>query len=441
MSKPIQITVGGSGLYDPAPGQAAAIIPFLAGLEFYVEGRGVGALSYSEWERRSTGGFNLLGGATFTDADTYTIHLTGGYTLGTDLTSYTNGYNLNRVLSALFGRLGWKQPDIAGSPVIDAPNLVSKSGRLFNDGSFHPLVTISNIKSVMEEAGAADVNLNSYLTTLQNSIIMRCLNSVFDGPEIVEVVKLFERYGQNDQVINSSGQFVGYEINVANAADTACQLDAVTLYFDEAATFNLYLFKDGVIAPVKTIEVTTEAGSLSTVSLVDIVLNTGKYYFGYFQDDLGSCKAIWEQVKCWNKTLLFSASNVAAAATGSTSFNRDNRTYPGYTYGLNLEISTFKDYTRLIERKANMFDEMIGLQMAYCIMEQVLFAVRSNSTERILKDQVDRLGLQLDLTGAAPISQGPKVTGLRQRITREAEKVKGLFYPKQKPQTVNLLEC
>jgi hypothetical protein len=53
----------------------------------------------------------------------------------------------------------------------------------------------------MEEAGASDLNLNSYLTTLQQSIIMRCLNAVFEGPEIVEEVKLFERYGYNDQVI------------------------------------------------------------------------------------------------------------------------------------------------------------------------------------------------------------------------------------------------
>lgn len=441
MSKPIQITVGGSGPYDPAAGSVSAIIPILTGFEFYVEGRGVGALSYSEWERRNTGGFNLLNGITFTNGDTYTIHLTGGFALGTDLTSYTNGYNLNKVLSALMGRIGWKQPGISGSPVLDATNLLSKSGRYFNDGSFHPLVTIANIKSCIEEIGASDVNLNAYLTTLQKSIIMRCLNGVFDGPEIVEEARIFERYGYNDQLITNSGKFAGYMIDVANANDAGCQLDTVTLYFNAAATFNLYLFKDGIPAPIKTIEVTTEENSLVTVPLIDVVLNTGKYYFGYFQDDLGNCQAIREQVNCWNKTLLFAASPLMADATGLTSFDRDNRTYGGEPYGLNLEMSSFRDYTRQIERKANMFDEMIGLQMAYCVIEQVLYAARSNSTERILKDQVEKLGIQLDLTGAAPISQGPKVTGLRQRIEREAKKVKELFYPKPKAQTVNLLKC
>jgi hypothetical protein len=227
-------------------------IPFLAGFDFYIESIGVGSWKQSNWSRRNDGGFNLLNGFKFSLNDVFTVHITGGFALSTSEGTYTNGYNLERVMAALFARIGWKQPEIAGSPVLDVTNAQSNSGRYFNDGSFHSLVTVANIKQCMEEAGASDLNLNSYLTTLQQSIIMRCLNAVFEGPEIVEEVKLFERYGYNDQVISDSGNFVGYQVDVANARDIAVQLDSVSLYFKLATPVRLYLFQDGVKDPVWT---------------------------------------------------------------------------------------------------------------------------------------------------------------------------------------------
>jgi hypothetical protein len=441
MSKPLQITVGGPGLYDPAPNTTSVDFPLLAGFDFYIEKEGFGAVKYANYQRKNTGGFDLLNGLIFSLGETYSIHLSGGYPLSATSGSYTNGYNLSRVLSALFGRIGWKQPSITGSPVIDSVNLISKSGRKFNDGSFHPLVTISNIKSCMEEAGAADASINSYLTTLQNSIIMRCLNAVFDGREIVEEVKVFERYGQNDQLIANSGLFSYMEIDVAKANDVIAQIDNALLYFDSNVSFNLYLFKDGQVNPLATVAVNAIANTITPVVLDNMMLEPGKYFFGYFQADLGSAKAILELVECWPKSCYFGAIPATSKATGGLLFDRNQRSHGYNTNGLNLEISSFKDHTRQIERKPNVFDELIGLCMSHAIIEQVIYCVRSNSTERIIKEQLDKIGIMLDLNGAAPISESPKVTGLRQRIDRETKKVKELFYPKRKSQIVNLAEC
>jgi hypothetical protein len=439
MALPLQITVGGGGLYDPVAGTSAVSIPFLAGFQFYIESTGVGTWKQANWSRKNEGGFNLLNGFQFAGNDTYSIHITGGFALSAKSGSYTNGYNLEKVLAALVGRLGWMQPEAAGSPVIDPTNLTSISGRYFNDGSFHSLVTVENIKACMEEIGATDVNLNSYLTTLQRSIALRCLNAVFEGPEIVEEVKLFERYGYNDQAISDTGSFVGYEINVANQKDAATQLDNVIGYFTKATPVRLYLFKDGVKDPIWTDQFTPDAGwTQKDFPVSDIVLNTGRYWFGYFQDDLiDDNQGIWEQASCWNRTLLFGASSVLIPANGNE-IDRENRTYPGQTYGLNLELSSFRDHTSQIVRKANMFDELIGLQMASVICEMVIYATRINGKHTILKDQVEKVGLQYELNGAVPISETPRITGLRQRIEREAKKVKELFYPKPKAQSVSL---
>jgi hypothetical protein len=111
MIKPFQITVGGAGLYDPAADATSISIPFLAGFDFYIESIGVGSWKQSNWSRRNDGGFNLLNGFTFSINDVFTVHITGGFALSTSEGSYTNGYNLQKVMAALFARIGWKQPE------------------------------------------------------------------------------------------------------------------------------------------------------------------------------------------------------------------------------------------------------------------------------------------------------------------------------------------
>lgn len=349
---------------------------------------------------------------------------------------YSNGYDISAVFSALENRVGFRQPVGTGVPTLNSSVTTANSGRYFQD--FHSLVTVENIKSTMELVAASDSNLITYLTNLRKAAIMRCLNGVFTGRHVYSITDLYSRHGYNDQLITNSGLFVGFEINVVSAPDAAVQLDNLKLYFDSAVTFNVYLFKDGQLTPEITQSVTTVANKITTVALSDKVITKGRYFLGYFQDDIGIAKAYREQVSCWHKTYLFSAMPVQADATAATEFNRDNRSYPAESFGLNVEVSSFKDHTMQIKNKAAMFDELIGLTMAYMVIEQIVYAVRSNATERILKDELDKAGIQLDLNGAAPITEGPKVQGLKQRIERETRTVKESFYPSVRAQNVSL---
>jgi hypothetical protein len=450
MIKPIEIVVGGSGPYDPAAGTSVCNIPIIAGQEVFLEKTGYGTYDYNLYSSLSTGGFQLIGN-TFTGGERFYVHLTGlGY--GTTSGSYTNGFDFNRVINALFGRLGWKQPDKTGSPVINATNLISKSYRRFNDGSFHALVSIDNIKATMEEAGASDVNLNAHLESLQRAAIMRSLNRVFsdiDKPEYIEQGLLFNRLGQNDQSITNTGQFAGYEINVAPDMGIGVQIDSATLLFDQDVTFNLYLFKDGKKSPLSVIQVSAIANEATVVNFSDLVLNYigsatkgSRFYFGYFQDDLGAARAIQEQICSMNKTRCFSAMPaVSKKNAGEYDFDRNQRSYTVQPYGINLEMSSFRDHTQQIVKKANLFDEVIGLTVAYMTIEQIIYAVRSNVNERILKDELARVGVSLDLTGSAPLSDSPKIKGLTQRIDEEYKRMRKSFFPKAKPITVNFVEC
>jgi capsule polysaccharide export protein KpsE/RkpR len=71
-------------------------------------------------------------------------------------------------------------------------------------------------------------------------------------------------------------------------------------------------------------------------------------------------------------------------------------------------------------------------------LESVLYSTNSNAIERILKDQLTKAGLQLEMQGAIAAPDSPQVEGLSKRIKREMERVQKEFYPKVKSQSVSL---
>lgn len=444
MALPIQITVGGAGQYDPAVDTTDYVNPSLKGKEFYVSLSAYGPLPYSDWEPLADGGFRLTK-YKFSEEEIYFVTPTS-IVEQVSGNSYTNGFNYQRVINAMLSRIGFRQPTLAGYNIVDSSNQMTASGRYFDD--FHSLVRIKNIKETIEDQAISNADFNAYLESLKRSVIMRSLNAVLNVPEQLERVLLFERsYNQPEVLIENSSRFVGFEINVAQTDSIAVQIESATLLFDSNVDLRLYLFKDGKKSPIWTQDVSAEANEATVVSLDSLILNYigqftkgSRFYFGYFQDELGEAKAIREQSCHWNKQLCFSSQSISSLANGND-FNRSEVSGTYDTFGLNLEITSFRDHTNAIVKQAPLFDELVGLNMAYAIVEQVLYSTRSNATERILKSETEKNGVQMDLNGTAPIPGAPRSTGLKQRIERELKRVKDGFYSQPRAQTINLSGC
>jgi hypothetical protein len=443
--KPVEIVVGRGETYDPVAGTTDCPMSAFAGQQLWVEKTGYGPYDYDKWQEISGGGWRLLGaGNTFVNGERFYVHFTG-LSYGTGQTSYTNGFNYSQVITSLFGRVGWQQPSITGSPVLNSVNTTSKGGRFFNIG-FHSLVTVQNLKAVMEEVGASDSSLNNYLEAVQRGIILRCVNGVFNEPEYLSQKLLFNRsWSVNDQLVSNTGYFVGVQFRVPPTPDIAVQIDSVALYFDSAVTFNLYVYNDAVKAPLAVIEVTTVANSQTLVNLSDIILNYigganlgGSFYIGYYQDDIGSAKAYWEQGCEYARDSYGWTFVEADRKPAEYDFNRQNVRRNNVNYGLNLHVSTFRDHTWQIVKKASLFDNAIGLQMAAFAIEQIIYSTRSNGTERILKEASAEINAQLELNGVAAISDSPHTTGLKKQISQELARMKESFFPKPKAQSVSL---
>lgn len=439
MNIPIYITAGiSTGL---TVGGTAYVNSALAGKIFTLEVVDQGTLypdtsdnAQPDYHNNPSGGFTLLqSGRTFQSGEKFVLTVISiaiaPQSYGTP--KYTNGFDLAQVVPAMMKRLGWRQPTISGSPVLNADNLTSASGRYFQ--SFHSLVTLAKIKDVVEDKDISDADFNTYLSNLQNDAILRCLNEVFRMPELIEQKLLFTRFATMDQPVTNQGLFVGFLINTANDQSISTQINMATLYFNEDVSFNLYLFMDGVKAPLMQIPVSCTAYQNTEIDLESLVLNfkTGqKYYFGYFQSELGTAKAIRWQVDTIAKTCCFEAFCFQAPATdGNTDFNHDYRQYGYLPMGINLEMISFRDHTQKIIRKANLFDEAIGLQVAAMVVEEIVMTTRTNKDQRQITDDAGKI--YADLNQAMATQEIPNMPGLKSRIAGEFKRLTATFFPPQ----------
>ena len=355
-------------------------------------------------------------------------------------------YRRDEVIQALFGRVGFRQPTQPQYAIVDDENMEARSKRYF-DG-FHPEVTIQNIK----DAAIDDVNItlddfNTYLKNLQEDCIASVLDGVFGEPEIIEQQTEFITTDRKPVLIPNVGWFVGRQIKVAADPRKSVLVNAVTLFFNGAVTFPLYLFSSVKKSPIKQMEVTTEGESQVVVVPEDWMLNYldgnikgGIFYLGYFQDDLGSVQAYDEQPTCWLTGKVYGSRIIEAPTVpGQTDFVRYNPYSTSRTHGLNIEFTSVIDFTEMIVKNPHAFDKAIGLQMAAMVVEKLIHSVRSNRTQRISEEAAGRLYNDLNLDMHTP--ELPYSSGLKNQLRRELKRLHDNFFPPQKAVSNSIESC
>lgn len=300
---------------------------------------------------------------------------------------------------------------------------------------FHPLSTLANLRDVApEEFVTTDSDFNNFLIDLEQGVIMTLLNGVFNEPQLIESTLIWDRQLRNDLPYTNMGKFVGYRLFVA-PGEFALQISRISFMFNGDANFNLYLFQDMKKAPLYSIPVSVTAGDETYVDLPEWILSYtgplaqgGTFYLGYFQNDLGSVQALEQFVTRWNRSLAFGYTAFEAVQiSGQHDFNRIQVPYTYRTYGMNLEVQTYKDFTNRVIKNASLFDEAIGLAMAIIVLGYQAYSVRSNSTERITKEMAAQIYGELNNSGEAK-DINPYIAGLKQQLRRELYRINRNFF-------------
>lgn len=381
-----------------------------------------------------------IGSATIT----YTISGASTFVINVVPVQVSNGFNLARIYNSLKGRIGWVQPTKANSPVLDARNLSATSGRYFTEG--HELVSVNNIRDSQEDPLISDYDFNQYLQQLDSNAIMRCLPAIFNEPFIEHRLCYIRRaYQQNVLIpLTAGGSFCGYRIVVA-PGNYAVVFNAISLFFNGVATFNIYLFNDLILAPVKQIQVTTVANSQTKVNLdwaVNYIQennNGGIWYIGYFDKDLPvvggiQVQAIDEQLNLWENSLVWGGTPFTSPITTGINFNRRYVGTVFYSYGLNVEMSSYSDYTELIVKNPQILDEVRILTYAITVLGIIKNGTRSDNLQRILEDKMTNINLDLNL--AKTTNDFPFVSGLKEQLSRSLKTIKDSFKPKNDMQSL-----
>jgi len=345
-------------------------------------------------------------------------------------------YNVQQILPVLLPRIGFRQPTLEGYAILDADNQVSKSGRYFD--AVHPQVTIQNIKDAVNiDNKIPDADFNTYLKNLKQDAILDVLSMLFNDQ--VDVVEQGLEYVAGTQapqlILNQAGRFVGRQITVAPDYGLAVNIDSISLHFDGAATFNLYLYNSVNLDPVKTLEVTTEANNQTVVIPEDWVLNFttgarkgGQFYIGYFQSDLGPVKAYDDQGAIWGCPHCYDSRSIDAPIVTGRDFVAGNLGLSSRTYGLGLEISVVRDYTQEIIKQSRVFDDAVGLQLAIKVVSGLMHNTRSNFVERVGENGAELTNRDLNQERAS--NEIPLSPGLKSKYNQAIKKLKEQFFGK-----------
>lgn len=353
----------------------------------------------------------------------------------------SQGFDITRVLQVLKPRLGWRNPTIEGfTGKLDNASKESTSGRYFDE--FHAVVSAANVWWLQPDPKISDANFNAKLAEMEEAAILAALGGVFNAAQPVDSSSMLWERIENSafDARGNQGHFVGWRLRIA--AGYTGQIHSLSLFFNAAATFNVYLYADLKKAPLKTQSVTTIAEDQVIVPLTDWTITaqstTGNgtlFYLGYFENDTAGAKPM-EFTFCQSCFKAIGAEAVSCDVVAPGVFSREMVSYSYETYGLNLELSTYRDLTSKVVASAHVFDELVGLHMAARVIEDAVYSVRSDQIQRILGGNLPTL--LADLNRAITTDEQPWVIGIRARIRKETARIQAHFQEKNNSITVTV---
>jgi len=332
----------------------------------------------------------------------------------------------DKIQTALFGGVGFRQPTLTGYNIVDATNIASSSGLFFGDSS--ELVTIKNIKDCQEDLSINNENFNLLLANMQKSVILDVCNKIIAGQsDFIDSLNLYPYEKSFDATLIPSNKFVGFTI-IPQRKDIACSIPWVELCFDSDKTFNIYLYNSNKPnTPIQTKEVTTVAGESVIIDLGWIIADDASYKggvfrLGYFEEDLDGTKAYKKDYEFSNfkvNSPYFFVEPTYLNHSGSL-IDIESELSSTDTFGLNIGMDVYTDYTELLIRNKHLLFPAIQLQMHERVLNLIKYSSRQNGQERIAKENID-----FELFGNSKL----QIDGIVSKLNRAVDQVKkAMFY-------------
>lgn len=338
-------------------------------------------------------------------------------------------FNVSKIQADLYGVVGFRQPLNPVYAIIDANNQVSRSGEFVTN---NPYCKVEYLYDNQDYASLSDAEFNTALENMQKDSISMVAHSVFNQADYIDRQVLFP-YAQNrvnTETLNSG--LVCHKIIVSAKKNVAFEITRVLLDFEGAGDIKIMLFNTSQDTPLfsqtVTINSTHQVEELNWV--VDNSGDTykGEYYLGYLTNTgtIGTLKPFKRD---------YENSDIQSIVT-YLDINRyefkghTTETLPDLTtedssdqsFGLNLDITVFEDFTDLIKQNESLFAYAINLDLQIKCIELYMASLRSNLNERESSRTLLRM-IQV-IEGANEAESSVKVTGLRPQLSRAITRIK-----------------
>ena len=334
-----------------------------------------------------------------------------------------------RKLDQFTGLLGWRQGQCPAT--IDATNLAASVTRKFEE--FSSLVTTENLWYTNPEfddtltVSAQTTAFNEWIRQIVTSSIDQVFNYIFKQIEDLIHNDLIYPYEFDfNHPIDNDSDFVGFEIEIVKDKRFTNRINTLHLTFDANDTVKVLLFDSSKKAAIENVEISVLENT-TVDEVVDWYLpyTTGKYYLGYLTSGL-TAKACDRNYELGNLQRRYAYANFdeikVSGHNVETLFDVNDISHQSNTWGINCDISVYRDWTHIGIQNKEKFINAIGMQVAVNCLDLFINSNRSNNKERIA-----RANAILALEGNNNPNLGLFTQGLRTRLQEEINSLRKLF--------------
>ncbi len=338
-------------------------------------------------------------------------------------------FDISEINSSFSSLIGFNQRKDESYPAYDNDLVTSDSGLKVDD---HALFSIENIYNVaapnfndmtLGSGETVDDEFNSWLRGKLEQSQVNLLNKLFSmkkglhgqSKELFQDVRLFDNTRDLTRVVTNQGDFVGLEIIPERMDGIAIKINRIGTHFDGNVTVPVKIFHSSKIDAVDSTNInhTTPNSYKWTAYNQTIRYNSaslqpgGRYYIGYFQSDLGSVKAIKQDINfdrmcygCshWNKiwqqkySRYMSVHNVKVSSgnlNGEDYWERpEYATITSDNFGINLDIAVVSDLTQFFIKNKGVLAYPYKLQVQIDLLEEMYNSNRDTHLRERIKGMV-----------------------------------------------------
>lgn len=331
--------------------------------------------------------------------------------------------NSSKIATKLNGLVGFRQPFNPLYQKLDADNLASRSGLYVTDNEFCKIEYLYDSQDFVD---ISDEDFNLWLANKQNESIISVCNSVFNEASFRERNLVYKHAINKTDIVTLPNGFVGYRIKPTTENNVAISIKRVICDFSGTGDIELVLFSSERKTALftKTVTISSDNHSFDLDWTIDNTLvSGGEYFLGYINDTL----TVTPYARNYNSSNILSCFRdfeiTAVTANDLTGEMFDLRIVEGLSEatGLNLDITTYDDYTDLVMNNEQLFSRAILLDLQISCLHTYMASLRSNSNER----NGERMALRILAEVEGQSSENAiKITGLKPQLFRAIGQIK-----------------